>query len=275
MTINKKVSIVITAYNREDMIIRAIQSVIGQTYQNIEIIIVDDCSTDNTQQVLNSFLNELKYDNIHYLRNERNKGANFSRNRGIEASTGEYISFLDDDDEYFPTKIEEQVQYMNEYKGSIIYCGLALYSNGRFIQNTNLKHEGDLHSKLLVYNFIGNPSALLLEKKILIEYGFDNDLPACQDWDIITRLAKDYKFFNTKSVLVKINIQEENSISTGKKLSDGYLMYYKKHIKSYGFFKVIEALIFYLLVGLKNRRFFELKKIYYLVSSYFQQKNYK
>ena len=106
---NDKVSIIIPTYKRSDLLERAIKSVINQTYKNIEIIVVDD-NVNNSKEHLQNLKIIEKYPQIIYIKNKKNLGGGLTRNVGIKASTGEYIAFLDDDDEFYPTKIEKQYQ---------------------------------------------------------------------------------------------------------------------------------------------------------------------
>jgi len=115
------VSIVIPTYNRAGLLSRTIQSVLNQTYQDFEIIIVDDGSTDKTEEVVKSF-NSKK---IFYNRHEENKGANAARNTGIKASRGEYIAFQDSGDEWLPQKLERQMKVFENASPEVgvVYTG--------------------------------------------------------------------------------------------------------------------------------------------------------
>ena len=105
------VSIIMPSYNTADYIEVSIESVRHQTYENWELIIVDDCSTDNTDEVVRPFLIDGK---IHYLKNEQNSGAAISRNRALREAKGKWIAFLDSDDLWLPEKLEKQVSFMEE-----------------------------------------------------------------------------------------------------------------------------------------------------------------
>lgn len=111
---NDLVSIIMPSYNTAKFIKETINSVISQTYQNWELIIVDDCSTDNTDEVVAPFLLD---ERIHYLKNEVNSGAAVSRNRALREATGKWIAFLDSDDIWLPNKLEKQIEFMenNDY----------------------------------------------------------------------------------------------------------------------------------------------------------------
>lgn len=110
------VSVIMPSYNTAEFIKETIESVLHQTYQNFEIIIVDDCSTDNTDEVVSS----IKDERIKYLKNEKNSGAAISRNRALREAKGEWIAFLDSDDVWLPEKLEKQISFMkkNGYKFS-------------------------------------------------------------------------------------------------------------------------------------------------------------
>lgn len=111
------VSAIITTHNRIDLLKRAVKSVYEQTYPNIELIVVDDNSTDGTQTWCES-------QNFHYIRipSGESKGGNYARNLGIKASKGEYVAFLDDDDYWLPEKTEKQMWLMMEKGDCVVYC---------------------------------------------------------------------------------------------------------------------------------------------------------
>lgn len=104
------VSIIMPSWNTDKFIAETIQSVIDQTYTNWELIIVDDCSSDNTNQIVASFEDE----RIKYLHNEKNLGAALTRNKALREAKGEWIAFLDSDDLWMPEKLEHQIDFMNE-----------------------------------------------------------------------------------------------------------------------------------------------------------------
>lgn len=124
------VSVVIPTYKRTvDYISKAVESVINQTYPNIEIIVIDDStSAYENQKETEKYFSSLKGKNIIYLQNKENLGGSLSRNRGIEVATGNYITFLDDDDEYMPEKVEKQLAFMVENNYDMSITDLAIYS---------------------------------------------------------------------------------------------------------------------------------------------------
>ena len=115
---NDLVSVIMPSYNTADYISESIKSVQAQTYTNWELIIVDDCSTDNTDEVVVAFLGDQR---IRYLKNERNSGAAVSRNRALRKAKGKWIAFLDSDDLWAPEKLEKQIGFMEKNGYSFSY----------------------------------------------------------------------------------------------------------------------------------------------------------
>ena len=111
---NYKVSAIITTHNRLELLIKAINSVLNQTYENIELIIVDDNSTDGTRTYIQKLLLENKDISYIYISPDDSKGGNYARNLGINAASGEYIAFLDDDDEWLVDKIQKQINFLKD-----------------------------------------------------------------------------------------------------------------------------------------------------------------
>jgi len=124
-----KVSTIIPAYNCERYIKETIESVLSQTYKDIELIIIDDGSTDRTGEIVRSFESK-----VEYIRQSKNTGPSAARNRGIEKAKGEYIAFLDGDDVWMPTKIEEQIKLLESNKDIAL-----VYSNGYNVNLSGLK----------------------------------------------------------------------------------------------------------------------------------------
>lgn len=182
MTHTPRVTVVITTYNRADLLPRAVESVLAQTYTDYEVIIVDDCSSDNTQDVVAGFDDP----RIRSFRHERNRGASAARNTGILNAKGEYVAFLDDDDELLPMNLEARVHRMDS--GS---CEVGLVygwrdevddSTGdvRLVVRDTL--EGELFEHLLALNFVAGTLDIMVRKSIALEVdGFDERLGFGED----------------------------------------------------------------------------------------------
>lgn len=208
-TDNPLVSIIIPNYNNAIYLEKCIKSIQNQTYNNIEIIIVDDCSTDDSMLVLKDM--EKKYSNIHIYQNKINKGVSFSRNFGIRQSNGEYFSTLDPDDEYYSDKIELEVKKIisSTDKDIIVYSGFnSVDENSNPIPfKTKLTKfnsaNGWIHKKLC-YMVIPVPRDMLMRKEQFMSVGgFNESMSLYEDWDFKLRLAEKYKFFFSGSKGVK------------------------------------------------------------------------
>ena len=206
-----KVSIVIPTYNRAWLLRKAILSVLNQTYQDFEIIVVDDASTDNTIDAINA-LNSKK---IKYIRHDVNKGEAGARNTGILNTNGQYIAFLDDDDEWLPKKLELQVNKFENspQKVGLIYTGSIsyYYKENKLIRKTqNIPlHKGEMYHILMKRNIIGPPSCVLIRRKCMEKIGlFDSAIAYGLDYDYWIRISKHFDFKYLSEPLVKYRVHE-------------------------------------------------------------------
>lgn len=205
-----KVTAVISTFNRANLVGRAIESVINQTYRNMEIIVVDDHSTDNTEEVVRGFGES----RVHYIRHEKNKGGSAARNTGIKTATGEYIAFLDDDDEWVENKIERQLQYVQDF-GAVV-CRAFIPSRNRM---TQLYKKVTVNPRDLRKGFIfGCGTSILLARADILKVTlFDENLASSQDWDILVRLAGKCKIAYINEPLVRFNVGSHARISNKSK----------------------------------------------------------
>lgn len=210
---NPDISVIITTYNRANFIDRAIKSVLNQIYQDFEIIIVDDGSTDNTEEIIKGY----KDKRIIYIKHKKNQGISAARNTRIKKSRGEYIAFLDSDDEWVPEKLSKQVKILQNESTEVgvVYSNLCyIDENGKDMNKLlNPKREGYIYKDLLGENCVGPPSTLLIRKECFNQVGlFDSQQDAHEDWDMWIRIAKSYKFALIKIPLVKYRLHS-NQIS--------------------------------------------------------------
>ena len=188
--ISSKISVVIPTHNREKFIVSAIESVMQQNYRNMEIIVVDDGSTDRTQEVLERFR-----DKVTYIYQE-SSGAGAARNTGINYAEGEYIAFLDSDDFWLPRKIEQQLALFQDPKIGMVGCGercIDLSGNTLF---ESLGRGLITFDELIIRcaNMPGGTSGLIVRRCCFDEVGlFDQTLARSQDWDLMLRIAQRYK----------------------------------------------------------------------------------
>ena len=191
-----KVSVIIPLFNQKEYIGKAIDSVLEQTYPNIEVIVVNDGSTDNPFPELEKYKNDI------LLINQENRGLSGARNTGIQESTGEYIQLLDADDFLHKNKIKLQLEFSMNNDEAISYCEVVQYNSGS--GQTELRYIGeteDMFSSL--YNFwFFYPlpvHALIIKKEIFNKFGlFDEQLKAAEDRYFFSRLAAagiEFKYF--------------------------------------------------------------------------------
>jgi glycosyltransferase involved in cell wall biosynthesis len=226
-----KVSVVIPTYNRADTILKAIDSVLKQTFHDFEIIIIDDGSTDKTYEIVKQ-INDKR---IRYIRHEKNKGASSARNTGIKIAKGQYIAFQDSDDEWLPDKLEKQIVILDSSPNEvgIIYCGFWRTSSiGKiyFPPGKITKIEGDLNKDLLKGNYIGMPT-VVIKKDCFIKCGnFDEELPSLEDWELFIRLAKYYEFRCINEPLVISNSMPICISKNNKAIVEAHKMILEKYI---------------------------------------------
>jgi len=213
------VSVIIPTYNRAHLIGKAIKSILNQTFQDFEIIVIDDGSTDNTEETVKNF-NNFK---IRYIRHTNNRGVSVARNTGIRVSRGKYIALLDSDDEWLPEKLEKQIKTFKSESPEvgIVYSNvLHIDESGKNMHKlTNPKKvEGHIYEDLLGGNYVGTSSTLLIKKECFNRVGlFDDLLKAENDWDMWIRIAKYYRFALIKIPLVKYRFHS-NRISNNPEL---------------------------------------------------------
>lgn len=199
------VSCVITTYKRPvEVLKRAVDSVINQTYKDIQVIVVNDYPEDkNLVAELGEMLSQYSH-KVEYIVHEKNSGACTARNTGLEAAVGEFIGFLDDDDVWEPKKIETLISYLAEPEVGLVYS-----SHTRINERTGEKriiypeiHEGNVFRDILVKNFVGSTSFPLLRTEIVRRAGgFDPLIKSSQDVDMWIRIAQISKFkFCSESV---------------------------------------------------------------------------
>jgi glycosyltransferase involved in cell wall biosynthesis len=184
------VSVIIPTCRRNQELKNAVASVINQTVKDIELIVIDD-NGEKTDDTIEKFLSGL---NSVYLKNGRNYGGAVSRNRGVQIARGEYIAFLDDDDQWENQKLEKQLSIMRSTKAGICYTGLTICKGNRSRYSFREPAFCDHYISILNSNFIGTTSSVLIPTKILKEInGFDTALPALQDYDLYIRILKNNK----------------------------------------------------------------------------------
>ena len=213
------------------MIGNSIKSVLNQTYKNLEIIVVDDGSTDNTKEEVE----KIKDEKIRYIKLEKNGGAANARNIGIMNSTGRYISFQDSDDIMYPNKLEIQIKNLINKNSNLDFCKIKVINNSTYsyfipnpLQEKNIL-EGNIFDELLSGgNFISTQS-IVVRKKFMKNYLFDPIMPRLQDYEVILRMIPKVKISYTNKVLIDLHLQNDSITRVPYKLKKAIHILLKKN----------------------------------------------
>jgi len=203
------VSVVVPTYNRAGIVGRAIDSALTQTYEDLEVIVVDDASTDDTGAVVGEY-----GPRVRYYRHDENRGGSAARNTGIDHAEGEFVAFLDSDDEWHPGKVAAQLECLgsrsNEWGG--VYCDfrqarsspVGTVLDGLFSRPSGQEGGESLLRDLLLLEFDhGGASTLLVRRDVLVELdGFDESFDRQQDWEFLGRLLRRWKLAYVDRCLV-------------------------------------------------------------------------
>lgn len=202
-----KISVIIPTYNRANHLQQALHSVIRQTAQPDEIIIVDDGSNDNTKTIVNDFPSNVKY------LYQNNNGVSSARNSGIKQATGDFIAFLDSDDQWLPEKLEKQIAAL--HKNPDIYI---CHTEEIWIRNGIRVNQMKKHAKKGGWIFdhclplcVISPSSVIINRSVFEQVGlFDETLPACEDYDLWLRICANHQvLFLNEPLIMKFGGHED------------------------------------------------------------------
>lgn len=199
------VSCIITTYNRAEYIERALRSVINQSYRNIEIIVVDDGSIDDTSKIIA----RIKDDRIIYVY-QNNSGAQAARNKGIKLARGKYIAFLDSDDIWMDNKLDVQLKKLEENKADIIISRFLRHSNGESYCVPQYSYEGCVTEGMLSNSFFATTGTIFGKKECILDTMFDEKVSRFQDFDFIASAFGKYTIFFCDDILLE---QYETKVS--------------------------------------------------------------
>ena len=235
---NPLVSFIVPTYNRVNYLKRAVNSILNQTYTDLELIIIDDNSEDNTE----NFVKGIKDSRVKYYKNETNRGAQFSRNKGIFYSKGSYINFLDDDDQILPNKTELQI---NKFKLSnienlgVVVCDV-IYKGGNTERVWKNWVKGNLHKSLLTSFSVQGTEAPLIKNEFT-PY-FDLNLKYHDEFDLFIQIAKQCNFdYIPERLSIKYESIHQLSYNFRNILKSTFYFFakYRNDIKKYGFKLII------------------------------------
>jgi glycosyltransferase involved in cell wall biosynthesis len=199
-----RVTVVIPVFNRPIVVRRAVASVLAQTWQDFEIVIVDDASTDETPATLAALA--AGDERIRIVRHDRTRGGSAARNTGVSVATAPYVAFLDSDDEWLPLKLERQLQAFENHgpDTALVFTGVeVVYDDGTITRSVPPRAPTVL--ELLTVNVVGSASVGMLRRDSFLALGgFDERLPASQDWDLWVRVQERYALAAVPELLVRI-----------------------------------------------------------------------
>lgn len=183
------ISIIMPAYNAARYIEESIQSVIAQTYTDWELIVIDDCSTDNTRQIVEPYIHE--YPNIHYHKNKENCGVAKTRNRGVKVAAGEWIAFLDSDDCWNPRKLELQMELALTQNALLLFTGSAFMDENSHPLDYYLPAPAAISYKELLKQNVVSCSSVMIEKKLIQEYPMKHASKMHEDFAVWLKILRD------------------------------------------------------------------------------------
>ena len=232
-------SVVIPTYNRAELLPRSIESVLGQTFNDFELIVVDDGSTDSTKEVVKSY----EDNRIVYIKHSENWNGSAARNTGIKNSQGKYIAFLDSDDEWHPEKLELQFSQLQDRPDNWVanYCGTETRRNSKVVKvvsnwlSHDAKYEGqeDIIKGLLTLSGFVHGGSTLAARRSVVESigGFDESFDRHQDIEFTIRLAKEGKIGYINQDLVTLYESSRPSAETSTKARKRLFETFEQEIK--------------------------------------------
>lgn len=265
---NKKVSIIIPTHSGHNVVSRAVESALNQTYDNIEVIVVDDNGKATEEQIMTEneikkFLNDSRFK---YIVHEQSKHGSAARNTGVKNSTGNYIALLDDDDYFVADNIFnhiETIESCNEEYG-ISYCGLHLvYLN---IEEDIIPiFSGNVIIDFLLGKIYIGSSQILIKRNVWDEFGgFDESYKRHQDWEFLARVFSKYKLANVGKIgVVKINI-DRNNPETAERYEAFRLYYLDKNRE------IIDSIPQKLRIQVYNNHYIDIAKSYLKHKNFFK-----
>lgn len=205
--IKNLVSVIIPTHDRSELLTNAINSVLSQTYSNLEILIIDDNSSDNTEQIVK----EIKNSKILYFKNNVSLGSAGARNIGIKNSKGEFIAFLDDDDIWYTDKLRKQIECFKNEKVGLVYSSIDLsFNRYKITYPTMPQKKGSIYKDLLIRNYVGGTISVVVRRTALNdEILFDKSFPAREEYDLWIRISKKWEIDYIKEPLAKAFYRNE------------------------------------------------------------------
>lgn len=201
------VSVIIPAYNRSRTIERAVKSVLNQTYSDIEVIVVDDCSTDETCDVVR----QMKDPRVKLIQLEKNSGACVARNEGIRYAKGALIALQDSDDAWRQTKLQSQMASLLKYNADVVFGKIQRHNyKGEDIQVYPTMKEGIVSLESVLVKSIVSTQTILAKREVFDEVLFDPEMKRRQDYDWAIRAAQKFRLCFVDEILADVYLQDDS-----------------------------------------------------------------
>lgn len=226
---DKLVSVIVPVYNRENLVSETIQSILAQTYEPIEIILINDGSTDSSLSILRKF--ETRFPDQIRVINQANQGQTIARNNGIRVARGEYIAFLDSDDLWLPNKLERQIPLF-EHGVGLVYSGIEVIDEqGRVIraEPADKRITGEIYPKLLVNNRMTGGTVVVTAEALKNVGTFSTEFKAAENWDLWLRVCKVYEARVVPDPLIKYRVHSSNMSGDGQLMLNSKWQIIEKH----------------------------------------------
>ena len=214
------ISVIMPTFKRTTSLRKAIDSVLNQSYENFELIVVDDNGINTKYgNLVKDIINLYNFDKrIKYVQLEKNSGGSIARNEGVLSAQGEYITFLDDDDEYYDNKLKQQIEFYKKYfpnNDGFINCQMNIYENNKYKRSTRSKVDyNNILFSAVSEKIIGTPS-IFIPKNLLTSVGMFSKVTKGQEWDLVVKLISGgVKFLSMNEELVRVNVTRNSSITT-------------------------------------------------------------
>lgn len=220
------ISVVIPSYNRANTILQCLETVLNQSYPNIEVVIADDGSTDETPALFENYPDQ----RVRYYHYSPNMGACHARNYGAQRSRGDYIAFQDSDDYWHPDKLQKQFDYLNGKNADFVFCGMNRVSekgSRYYFPVSGFNEDEDAITQLLLENRVGTQT-MFMRREVWEEVRFDEGFKRYQDWDFALRVAAKYELKYLPEPLVDSRVSGD-SISSAVKSVPALVHLYERH----------------------------------------------
>lgn len=224
------ISVIIPAYNRRELLLRAVESVLGQTYADLECIVVDDASEDGTQAAVLAIADE----RLRYVRQARRSGACAARNRGVDMARGAYVAFQDSDDVWYADKLATQLALLEKTGADVVCCAMnRVAPDGSREVFPNIAVDEPLRREDLLLENLCSTQCIMGRAEVFREVRFDEELPRLQDWDLMLRVTQRYRVHIGQRPLVDVHVQPDSISQKPRSLLAAYRRLYARYHRDF------------------------------------------